>query len=154
MANCLFAHALRINALGCPRFDGIYPRMNQQTKIEIRHSHLSARLPVACALDIEVIVARLSAGARLSGRLYRRVVCAKVARYASVFITRAADVSAAPDRPKDPVSSRGCHGTRRSTKSPTVQCGRARVRASAVWPYYYAGTMGLVCATASIASRM
>src|SRR3982074_1438530 len=38
-----------------PVFDGIYPRMNQQTKIDIRHSTCPHDCPSACALDIEVI---------------------------------------------------------------------------------------------------
>src|SRR6266853_636263 len=38
-----------------PAFDGTYRRMNQQAKIDIRHSTCPHDCPSACALDIEVI---------------------------------------------------------------------------------------------------
>src|SRR3977135_4609724 len=67
-----------------PAFDGTYCCMNQQTKIEIRHSTCPHDCPSACALDIEVIdnstIGRVR-GSKLQSYT-AGVVCAKVARYA------------------------------------------------------------------------
>src|SRR5438309_10517742 len=65
-------------------FDDTYRGMNQQTKIEIRHSTCPHDCPSACALDVEVIdgstIGRVR-GSKL--QIYTAgVVCAKVARYA------------------------------------------------------------------------
>src|SRR6059058_6690217 len=58
--------------------------MNQQAKIEIRHSTCPHDCPSACALDVEVIggstIGRVR-GSRLQS-YSAGVVCAKVARYA------------------------------------------------------------------------
>src|SRR6202048_4294852 len=65
-------------------FDGTYCCMNQQTKIEIRHSTCPHDCPSACALDVEVIdnstIGRVR-GSKLQSYT-AGVVCAKVARYA------------------------------------------------------------------------
>src|SRR4030081_1615470 len=67
-----------------PAFDGTYCCMNQQTKLDIRHSTCPHDCPSACALDIEVIdnstIGRVR-GSKLQSYT-AGVVCAKVARYA------------------------------------------------------------------------
>ena len=65
-------------------FDDTYRAMNQQAKIEIRHSTCPHDCPSACALDVEVIDG--STIGRVRGSKLQTytagVVCAKVARYA------------------------------------------------------------------------
>src|ERR1700739_2460706 len=65
-------------------FDGTHTSMNQQAKIDIRHSTCPHDCPSACALDIEVIdnstIGRVR-GSKLQ-TYTAGVVCAKVARYA------------------------------------------------------------------------
>src|SRR6202023_2490907 len=65
-------------------FNGTYRSMNQQTKIDIRHSTCPHDCPSACALDVEVIdgstIGRVR-GSKLQSYT-AGVVCAKVARYA------------------------------------------------------------------------
>ena len=74
------------------------------------------------------------------------VICAKVARYAERIhhpdrLTAAACARAARAR----ASSRRSPGTTRSISSPRNSCAPSSGTApQAVWPYYYAGTMGLV----------
>src|SRR5216683_5730065 len=67
-----------------PAFDATHCSMNQQTKIEIRHSTCPHDCPSACALDVEVIDG--SAIGRVRGSRLQSytagIVCAKVARYA------------------------------------------------------------------------
>src|SRR6266851_3261172 len=67
-----------------PAFDGTYGPMNQQAKIEIRHSTWPHDCPSACALDVEVIdnstIGRVR-GSKLQSYT-AGVICAKVARYA------------------------------------------------------------------------
>src|SRR3954452_3357362 len=67
-----------------PIFDGSYRHMNQQAKIDIRHSTCPHDCPSACALDVEVIdgstIGRVR-GSKLQSYT-AGVVCAKVARYA------------------------------------------------------------------------
>src|ERR1700681_3847621 len=67
-----------------PAFDGTYCCMNQQTKIEIRHSTCPHDCPSACALDIEVIDnSTIGRGRGSKQQSYTAgVVCAKVAPYA------------------------------------------------------------------------
>src|ERR1700689_4438739 len=65
-------------------FDVNHWPMNQQTKIEIRHSTCPHDCPSACALDVEVIDG--SSIGRVRGSKLQTytagVICAKVARYA------------------------------------------------------------------------
>src|ERR1700724_3309724 len=65
-------------------FGGTYRGMNQQAKIEIRHSTCPHDCPSACALDVEVIdgstIGRVR-GSKLQSYT-AGVVCAKGARYA------------------------------------------------------------------------
>src|SRR5580700_11750836 len=65
-------------------FDVNHCSMNQQTKIEIRHSTCPHDCPSACALDVEVIDG--SSIGRVRGSKLQTytagVICAKVARYA------------------------------------------------------------------------
>src|SRR6266851_8559608 len=88
-----------------PVFDGTYRRMNQQTKIDIRHSTCPHDCPSACALDIEVIDG--SAIGRVRGSKLQSytagVVCAKVARYAERIHH--------PDRLKIPLRRTGAKGS-------------------------------------------
>ena len=67
-----------------PGFDGSNRGMNQQTRIDIRHSTCPHDCPSACALDVEVIDG--SSIGRVRGSKLQTytagVVCAKVARYA------------------------------------------------------------------------
>ena len=123
--------------------------MNQHAKIDIRHSTCPHDCPSACALDIEVIdgqtIGRVR-GSKLQSYT-AGVVCAKVARYAErIHHPDRLMYPHAPHRPaRAPASSRASHGTRRWTRSPSASTPAEReFGAESVWPYYYAGTMGLV----------
>lgn len=122
--------------------------MNARPKIEIRHSTCPHDCPSACALDVEVIEG--AAIGRVRGSKLQSytagVVCAKVARYAERIHH--------PDRLKHPMRRVGAKG---SGKFATVSWDDALDEiarrfddaerdfgAESVWPYYYAGTMGLV----------
>ena len=103
--------------------------------------------PSTCALDVELLadgkIGRVH-GAR-DHSYTAGVVCAKVARYAERVHH--------PDRlmhplrrkgPKGGASSSASPGTTLSTSLPRVCSPPSAVTApSSVWPYYYAGTMGL-----------
>src|ERR1700692_518312 len=131
-----------------PAFDGTYGRMNQQAKIEIRHSTCPHDCPAACALDIEVIdnstIGRVR-GSKLQ-TYTAGVVCAKVARYAERIHH--------PDRltyPRCRVGLKGSGKFARISWDDALDEIAARFNqaerefgAESVWPYYYAGTMGLV----------
>ncbi len=122
--------------------------MNQHAKIDIRHSTCPHDCPSACALDIEVI------GGQTIGRVRGSklqsytagVVCAKVARYAERIHH--------PDRLMYPQRRTGPKGSGRFARiswdealDEIAQRFNAAERdfgAESVWPYYYAGTMGLV----------
>ena len=122
--------------------------MNQNVKIDIRHSTCPHDCPSACALDVEVIddtsIGRLRGSKRQT--YTAGVICAKVARYAERIHH--------PDRltyPMFRVGSKGSGKFARITWDDALDeiAGRFNATehefgAESVWPYYYAGTMGLV----------
>src|SRR6266568_3487291 len=131
-----------------PVFDGTYRRMNQQTKIDIRHSTCPHDCPSACALDVEVIdgstIGRVR-GSKLQSYT-AGVVCAKVARYAERIHH--------PDRLMHPLRRTGAKGSGQFARiswdealdeiAARFNAAEREFGAQSVWPYYYAGTMGLV----------
>src|ERR1700760_435471 len=129
-------------------FDGTHTRMNQQAKIDIRHSTCPHDCPSACALDIEVIDNSTIGRVRGSKKqtYTAGVVCAKVARYAERIHH--------PDRlmyPQFRVGPKGSGKFARISWDDALDeiAGRfnqaeREFGAESVWPYYYAGTMGLV----------
>ncbi|HZW48373.1 MAG TPA: molybdopterin-dependent oxidoreductase, partial [Microvirga sp.] len=122
--------------------------MNLTPRIERRTSVCPHDCPSACSLDVEVIEGR-SIG-RVHGSETNRytagVVCAKVARYAERIHH--------PDRLLHPLKRTGPKGSgqfeRISWDEALDLVARKFLEAErlhgseAVWPYYYAGTMGLV----------
>ena len=122
--------------------------MNQQAKIEIRHSTCPHDCPSACALDVEVIDGSSIGRARGSKlQSYTAgVVCAKVARYAERIHH--------PDRLTYPLRRTGAKGSGQFARTSWDQAldeiadrfnaAEREFGAESVWPYYYAGTMGLV----------
>src|SRR6202045_3820523 len=129
-------------------FGGTHRGMNQQAKIEIRHSTCPHDCPSACALDIEVIdgstIGRVR-GSKLQSYT-AGVVCAKVARYAE-RIHHA-------DRLLHPMRRTGPKGSGQFARiswdealdeiADRFDAAEREFGAQSVWPYYYAGTMGLV----------
>jgi anaerobic selenocysteine-containing dehydrogenase len=122
--------------------------MNQHAKIDIRHSTCPHDCPSACALDIEVIGGQ-SIGRVRGSKLQSYtagVVCAKVARYAERIHH--------PDRlmfPQRRIGPKGSGQFARISWNEALDEIVARFNAcerefgaESVWPYYYAGTMGLV----------
>ena len=122
--------------------------MNIQAKIDIRHSTCPHDCPSACALDIEVIngatIGRVRGSKQQS--YTAGVVCAKVARYAERIHH--------PDRLMHPMRRIGPKGSGQFARiSWDEALGEIAEKfdeaerdfgAQSVWPYYYAGTMGLV----------
>ncbi|MGC1578476.1 MAG: molybdopterin oxidoreductase family protein [Beijerinckiaceae bacterium] len=122
--------------------------MNAHAKIEIQHSTCPHDCPSACALDVEVIE-----GSRI-GRVHGSklqsytagVVCAKVARYAERIHH--------PDRLLFPLRRSGPKGWGSFSRiswdealdeiAARFDAAEREFGAESVWPYYYAGTMGLV----------
>jgi anaerobic selenocysteine-containing dehydrogenase len=122
--------------------------MNAHAKIEIKHSTCPHDCPSACALDVEVIE-----GSRI-GRVHGSklqsytagVVCAKVARYAERIHH--------PDRLHFPLRRSGPKGSGSFSRitwdealdeiAARFDAAEREFGAESVWPYYYAGTMGLV----------
>lgn len=122
--------------------------MNQHAKIDIRHSTCPHDCPSACALDVEVIDGRSIGRVRGSKvQTYTAgVVCAKVARYAERI--HHADRLLYPMRRVGP---KGSGQFARISWDEALDEIAARFDAAerefgseSVWPYYYAGTMGLV----------
>src|SRR5882724_4286255 len=122
--------------------------MNQQARIDIRHSTCPHDCPSACALDVEVID-NASIGRVRGSKLQTYtagVICAKVARYAESIHH--------PDRltyPQFRVGAKGSGKFARITWDDALDEIASRFNvaerefgAQSVWPYYYAGTMGLV----------
>ncbi|MBH5400944.1 molybdopterin oxidoreductase family protein [Bradyrhizobium sp. CNPSo 4010] len=126
--------------------------MNQHakidTKIEIRHSTCPHDCPSACALDVEVVEGRSIGRVRGSKKqtYTAGVVCAKVARYAERIHH--------PGRLIYPLRRTGPKGSgqfaRISWDEALDEIGHRfnqaerEFGAESIWPYYYAGTMGLV----------
>ena len=131
--------------------------MNQHAKIEapaprakvaIRHSTCPHDCPSACALDVEVIDG--SSIGRVRGSKLQTytagVVCAKVARYAERIHH--------PDRLTYPMFRVGPKGSGKFARiswddaldeiAGRFNAAEREFGAESVWPYYYAGTMGLV----------
>ena len=122
--------------------------MNQHAKVDIRHSTCPHDCPSACALDIEVIDGR-SIGRVRGSKLQTYtagVVCAKVARYAERIHH--------PDRLLHPMRRTGPKGSGQFARiswdealdeiAARFDQAEHEFGAESVWPYYYAGTMGLV----------
>jgi anaerobic selenocysteine-containing dehydrogenase len=122
--------------------------MNQHAKVDIRHSTCPHDCPSACALDIEVIDGR-SIGRVRGSKLQTYtagVVCAKVARYAERIHH--------PDRLIYPMRRTGPKGSGQFARiswdealdeiAARFDRAEREFGAESVWPYYYAGTMGLV----------
>jgi anaerobic selenocysteine-containing dehydrogenase len=129
-------------------FDVTFLPMNQLARLAIRHSTCPHDCPSACALDVEVLDGKTIGRVRGSKlQSYTAgVVCAKVARYAERIHH--------PDRLTHPLRRTGPKGSgqfaRISWDEAFDEIG-ARFNAAerefggeSVWPYYYAGTMGIV----------
>ncbi|MDA9499843.1 molybdopterin oxidoreductase family protein [Bradyrhizobium sp. CCBAU 11357] len=126
--------------------------MNQHakidTKIEIRHSTCPHDCPSACALDVEVVEGRSIGRVRGSKKqtYTAGVVCAKVARYAERIHH--------PERLIYPLRRTGPKGSGQFARiswdealdeiGHRFNAAEREFGAESVWPYYYAGTMGLV----------
>lgn len=122
--------------------------MNVQAKIDIKHSTCPHDCPSACALDIEVIGGQTIGRVRGSKQqtYTAGVVCAKVARYAERIHH--------PERLMYPMRRTGPKGSghfARITWDEALDEIAAKFNeaerdfgAESVFPYYYAGTMGLV----------
>jgi anaerobic selenocysteine-containing dehydrogenase len=122
--------------------------MNAPVRAPRRASACPHDCPSTCALEVEVL------DARTIGRLYGAadnsytagVICAKVARYAERVHN--------PDRLTEPLLRTGPKGSRQFTPIPWDEALdrtaerfldiERRFGPEAVWPYFYAGTMGLV----------
>ncbi len=122
--------------------------MNKHAGLSIRHSTCPHDCPSACALDVEVIDGNSIGRVRGSRRqtYTAGVVCAKVARYAERIHH--------PERLMYPMR---CTGPKGSGQFARISWDEAldeiaarfnqverEFGSEAVWPYYYAGTMGLV----------
>src|SRR5665213_876391 len=131
-----------------PAFGATSWFMNQHAKVEIRHSTCPHDCPSACALDIEVIDGQ-SIGRVRGSKLQSYtagVVCAKVARYAERVHH--------PDRVTYPQFRVGAKGSGKFARiswddaldeiAGRFDQAEREFGAESVWPYYYAGTMGLV----------
>lgn len=122
--------------------------MNQHAKIEIRHSTCPHDCPSACALDIEVVEGRSIGRVRGSKKqtYTAGVVCAKVARYAERIHH--------PERLMYPLRRTGPKGSGQFARITWNEAldeighrfnqAEREFGAESIWPYYYAGTMGLV----------
>jgi len=122
--------------------------MNAHAKLSIGHSVCPHDCPSTCALDVELL------GDNRIGRVHGAadnsytagVVCAKVARYAERIHH--------PDRLLHPLRRKGPKGSGQFERiswddalditAEAMLAAERRHGPEAVWPYYYAGTMGLV----------
>jgi anaerobic selenocysteine-containing dehydrogenase len=122
--------------------------VNLAPTIERRHSACPHDCPSTCALEIEVIDGRSIGRVRgAEDNTYTAgVICAKVARYAERIHH--------PDRLLHPLTRVGPKGSGRFARIGWDEAldmiaerfcdAERRHGPEAVWPYYYAGTMGLV----------
>ena len=127
--------------------------MNQPVRpplqpIRIGHSACPHDCPSTCALEIEILDDRTIGRVRgAPDNAYTAgVVCAKVARYAERIHH--------PDRLMRPLRRAGPKGSGAFEEiswddaldlvAEKFLAAEARYGATSVWPYYYAGTMGLV----------
>src|SRR6201986_224518 len=122
--------------------------MNQHAKVDIRHSTCPHDCPSACALDIEVIGGQSIGRVRGSKKqtYTAGVVCAKVARYAERIHH--------PERLTFPMRRIGAKGSGQFARiswdealdeiAARFDAAERDFGAESVWPYYYAGTMGIV----------
>ncbi|MGL4811638.1 MAG: molybdopterin-dependent oxidoreductase, partial [Beijerinckiaceae bacterium] len=122
--------------------------MNAPVRKTIGYSTCPHDCPSACALEVEVLDGRTIGRVRgADDNSYTAgVICAKVARYAERIHH--------PDRLTKPLLRIGPKGAKQfreiswdealdRTAEKFLEAERA-IGAEAVWPYYYAGTMGLV----------
>lgn len=122
--------------------------MNLAPKIEHRHSACPHDCPSTCALDVEVIEGRSIGRVRgAEDNTYTAgVICAKVARYGERIHH--------PDRLLHPLRRTGPKGSGQFARIGWDEAldlvaqgfleAEGRIGPEAVWPYYYAGTMGLL----------
>src|ERR1700746_3179467 len=128
-------------------FDVIDSGMNQHAKVDIRHSTCPHDCPSASRADVEV------SGGRSIGRVRGSklqtytagVVCAKVARYAERIHH--------PERVTYPMRRTGPKGSGQFARISWDEAldeiaarfneAEREFGSESVWPYYYAGTMGL-----------
>ena len=122
--------------------------MNQHAKVEIRNSTCPHDCPSACALDIEVVGGQSIGRVRGSKKqtYTAGVVCAKVARYAERIHH--------PERLTFPMRRIGAKGSGQFARiswdealdeiAARFDAAEREFGAESVWPYYYAGTMGIV----------
>ncbi len=126
----------------------ICAQMHAPAKIAIRHSTCPHDCPSACALDVEVIEGTRIGRVRGSKQqtYTAGVVCAKVGRYAERIHH--------PDRLLFPLRRSGPKGSGEFSRvswdealdeiANRFNAAEREFGSEAVWPYYYAGTMGLV----------
>ena len=122
--------------------------MNQHSKIRVGHSACPHDCPSTCALDVELLddkrIGRIH-GSR-DNSFTAGVICAKVARYA--------DRVHHPDRLLKPLVRAGAKGEGQWKEASWEAAldlvaekfiaAEAKYGSETVWPYFYAGTMGLV----------
>ncbi|HWJ73003.1 MAG TPA: molybdopterin oxidoreductase family protein [Kaistia sp.] len=122
--------------------------MNAPAALRIGHSACPHDCPSTCALDVEIIEGRRIGRVRgaKDNDYTSGVICAKVARYAERIHN--------PNRLTQPLRRKGEKGAgdwapigwedALDEIAEAFVKAEARFGAETVWPYYYAGTMGLV----------
>src|SRR5262245_29527354 len=138
----------RVASTPQPRFPLDSPAMNSHAKIRIGHSACPHDCPSTCALDVEILEGeRIGRVRGAKDNSYTAgVICAKVARYAERIHH--------PDRLLKPLVRAGAKGDgnwREASWDAALDLvaekftrAEERLGSETVWPYYYAGTMGLV----------
>ncbi|MFW6028463.1 MAG: molybdopterin-dependent oxidoreductase, partial [bacterium] len=121
--------------------------MNIRPDIRIGHSVCPHDCPSTCALDVELLDDRTIGRVRGGDNSYTAgVICGKVARYAERLHH--------PDRLLHPLKRKGPKGSGEWQRLSWDEAldeiahnlleSETRHGPEAVWPYYFAGTMGLV----------